>query len=1523
MVRLRSGLMRTTAAIAVGALLGMPAFASAGAGSDDVVVTGATGINPSRNAQVSGPAAAPDGKTAQELDEPKRIILDYDLPGEVESHLRMKGFVVNQDQHPGAFQSQPVHVFGSDSNRALGDNDTLLYAAEGNNALAIFHNNHSGDDVITIPFGSKGQAFVIEEIEFAVIHIAGLGIDTWAEITFYDLDEDVVAACTAGDPTSVRGERYGRVVANLGQDDAEPACNTSIAAGSRRTINLLTGVVTGFADAPLRVIDPNGVKVNTIGAGEVPNMGRGIPMGPGDLSAGSTATGLELRRLQNQMFFEIHLGVPNASSNGILTAPPDACSTLLGVPAQPGGYLSYNNGVPFTFGQNGFWGDLAPFDGDPSQCSSLVSFGGGSDSVYMVLRGTQDADCDTNGIVDEIQLDLNPSDDDGTLCSAAIAANGIVDDCECLDCNFNGFFDVEEIAAGSALDCNNDNIPDDCQVTFNDCNSNSIPDDCDIASGLDTDCQGNGIPDLCDLDPADPDANGFVSIDCDGNAVIDFCERQLRDCNANGEDDFCDILFNDANDFDANGVPDACGGICAVLDFEDTGDVDADYALAPVHDQPFDGDDTPTPDPTTVVNADWQSIDFDAGAFTGEVGVADVSAGSIGTCGGGKTLVFEADGARSLGYVSPPIPFSSPDVGTVVVHTPLVHSISFDIAFSDGDYQVDWDFFFDNVFDTAGNSWRAFLQFETRSDGAREINLFHGDGVLNTGVDWFTGAGVAHNVRLEFDYLASGFDINNNGINLTDAGTLYWDGAPIGTFTPRDQDGPASGAFPFMHRFTLQNDANTSGLGAVAGETITVDCITYKSSDEQVPCSAYKLADGSNDSDCDLDGVCDSLQIAQNVFEDLNTNGVLDHCEGYCIDCNHNGLPDSFEILNTNGLDDNGNGILDVCERSTHDIGFEADEYGVGDGFATGLIEGQLGWRAFLDADGVVSSDAAPGFKTGSQFLIVQDRDGAVGPDGLVVGPRQAAIADSDIELWSWDWRTTATGGDIGFVQVEILDLCLDGPAVIGTSTGLNAAPFLEAGGAGNVGLRLRPDGAANGTIDVEMLGITSGARQYSSTSAVDIQSDYQSAAGFSAGIEILNRTGRLRGYWVSDQSLMDFLLGGASSTIHSEGEHAETQTVTSIAQVGINQRTSGGDSQVLIRISDDDVVNGQFGTNNDAQYWFDNFTYRTFADCDFDGLNDLLWVENTAGLPGASTDNDMNGDDIPDRCQDCDEDCTFATVGTVLGDIARLSSPTACLDPCEIDSASGGCSGGDTEADCNANGIPDNCDTADGLTDNGDPDDGFLHIGWYDSGATCISFGDPSNGFGCQFYRSGGGSGDADGDGVPDECQIAGGADDCNENGLVDLGEIAGGTATDANNNMTPDECEADCNNNGRLDVSDLQGAGGNSIDQFPSPDGIPDECCPAGQGAGDLDGDGDVDAADYLLMQECGSQVSTDIVDCPGFCSGLPGPNGAGAGIVAGSFGGTPATGLYSCGCGDINGDGIIDECDMQSFQLLITGP
>ncbi len=104
---------------------------------------------------------------------------------------------------------------------------------------------------------------------------------------------------------------------------------------------------------------------------------------------------------------------------------------------------------------------------------------------------------------------------------------------------------------------------------------------------------------------------------------------------------------------------------------------------------------------------------------------------------------------------------------------------------------------------------------------------------------------------------------------------------------------------------------------------------------------------------------------------------------------------------------------------------------------------------------------------------------------------------------------------------------------------------------------------------------------------------------------------------------------------------------------------------------------------------------------------------------------------------------------------------------------------GGTLGADCNENGLPDDCDLA-------------------------------------------GGSTDLNGNGVPDECE------DCNDNGVPDDMDLAAGTSADCNGNEVPDDCDLaagtsqDCNANSVLDSCDL--ATYTSLDN--NHNGRPDEC-------------------------------------------------------------------------------------------------
>ena len=79
-----------------------------------------------------------------------------------------------------------------------------------------------------------------------------------------------------------------------------------------------------------------------------------------------------------------------------------------------------------------------------------------------------------------------------------------------VDCNDNEIDDyieaVDATSGTSVQDCNEDGIPDDCQVAVEepgipsplDCNQNEVPDSCDIANGDSADINTNGVPDECE-----------------------------------------------------------------------------------------------------------------------------------------------------------------------------------------------------------------------------------------------------------------------------------------------------------------------------------------------------------------------------------------------------------------------------------------------------------------------------------------------------------------------------------------------------------------------------------------------------------------------------------------------------------------------------------------------------------------------------------------------------------------------------------------------------------------------------------------------------------------------------------------------------------------------------------------------------------------------------------------------------------------------------------------------------------------
>ncbi|MCH2136014.1 MAG: lamin tail domain-containing protein [Phycisphaerales bacterium] len=126
----------------------------------------------------------------------------------------------------------------------------------------------------------------------------------------------------------------------------------------------------------------------------------------------------------------------------------------------------------------------------------------------------------------------------------------------------------------------------------------------------------------------------------------------------------------------------------------------------------------------------------------------------------------------------------------------------------------------------------------------------------------------------------------------------------------------------------------------------------------------------------------------------------------------------------------------------------------------------------------------------------------------------------------------------------------------------------------------------------------------------------------------------------------------------------------------------------------------------------------------------------------------------------------------------------------------------------------------------------------------------------------------DCDGNGEPDTCELLDGTmEDCNANGLPDICEIANDPQLDCNESGWLDDCEiawgweTDCNENNLVDWCELDEIGGDC--DF---DGILDVCEDPGdvEGGPDLNGDCLVDVQDLVIvLNDLGCQA-------PAFCIG-----------------------------------------------------
>ena len=195
----------------------------------------------------------------------------------------------------------------------------------------------------------------------------------------------------------------------------------------------------------------------------------------------------------------------------------------------------------------------------------------------------------------------------------------------------------------------------------------------------------------------------------------------------------------------------------------------------------------------------------------------------------------------------------------------------------------------------------------------------------------------------------------------------------------------------------------------------------------------------------------------------------------------------------------------------------------------------------------------------------------------------------------------------------------------------------------------------------------------------------------------------------------------------------------------------------------------------------------------------------------------DMDGDGKQDVIATAGASSVIPGFLTILSPMLRATSPD-----CDANGIPDEC-----DPDCNSNGVPDACDIANLSSNDADLDDVPDECQ-----RDCNGNGRPDS---LEVAR--GESPDQDGSGFPDECEFVA-PNDCNGNGIPDAAEIASGTAPDCNGNARPDACDlergfvfdilhgfsAPVREGGPVAVADLDGDG--VVDFAVAPRSA---CCPS----------------------------------------------------------------------------------------------
>jgi hypothetical protein len=575
--------------------------------------------------------------------------------------------------------------------------------------------------------------------------------------------------------------------------------------------------------------------------------------------------------------------------------------------------------------------------------------------------------------------------------------------------------------------------------------------------------------------------------------------------------------------------------------------------------------------------------------------------------------------------------------------------------------------------------------------------------------------------------------------------------------------------------------------------------------------------------DCDGDGLLDSCVINDGEVEDCNGNNIPDSCEiddGTTLDCNDNGVPDSCEVhgetklLASDGTSDDwfGASVSISGDGTTAIVGARLDDdngNGSGSVYIYSFVQRIWQETKLLASDGV--SDDRFGYSVsisnnGTTAIVGARLDDDNGVDSgsayiysLVGGVWQetkllASDGESDDHFgYSVSISSDGTTAIVGALLDDVNGVDSGSAYIYSLVDGVwQETKLLASDGEGfdqfGKSVSISSDGTTaivgaygdddngNSSGSAYIYKLVDGAWQETKLLANDGASgDY---FGHSVSITSDGTTAIVGAHWGDDNGI-----DSGSAYIYSlvDGVWQETKLLASdgegFDQFGISVSISSDGTAAFV---------GAYGDGNDSGSAY----IYSFAQG--------IWQETKLLA------NDGASDDWFGFSVSISSDGTTAFVGAIGNDENGSNSGSSYIYASPFIYAE----------DCNANGVPDECDIDDGTSNdvngNSIPDE-------------------------CEV--------DCNGNGVPDHWDIKKGtSEDCNTNGIPDECDIDDGTSNDVNENGIPDECEDDCNTNGYPDDYDITMGWSYDVNG----DGIPDEC----QCIADITGDNTVDVEDLLAI-------------------------------------------------------------------------